>query len=149
MLTDLKISIMRSLDVNVPLIKLLKGPSIASLSRELLEQLDYYGSADAATATDDAQSSTTFTLADIEGVRILNPWLIRGRSHPEAANRLICFHSMGVGASLFRNFLLSPPDDYDILAVQTPGRENRMAEPVAESVDELVRSDRSAIVAAL
>ena len=45
---------------------------------------------------------------------------------------------MGVGASLFTRFLLDPPDDYDILAVQTPGRENRMAEPVAEHIDELL-----------
>jgi len=45
---------------------------------------------------------------------------------------------MGVGASLFTRFLLNPPDDYDILAVQTPGRENRVAEPLTPSVDELV-----------
>jgi surfactin synthase thioesterase subunit len=38
---------------------------------------------------------------------------------------------------LFTNFLLNPPKAYDILAVQTPGRENRAAEPVAESVDQL------------
>ena len=74
----------------------------------------------------------------MEGVQVLNPWLIRGRGDPDAPFRLICFHSMGVGASLFTKFLLNPPDDYDILAVQTPGRENRMAEPVVESVDELV-----------
>ena len=71
-------------------------------------------------------------------MRVLNPWLIRGRGRPDAPCRLICFHSMGTGASLFTNFLLHPPDDYDILAVQTPGRENRMSEPVAESVTELV-----------
>jgi surfactin synthase thioesterase subunit len=67
-----------------------------------------------------------------------NPWLIRGRSDSQAPMRLICFHSMGVGASLFTNFLLHPPEGYDILAVQTPGRENRAGEPVAETVDQLV-----------
>src|SRR5262249_45897154 len=45
---------------------------------------------------------------------------------------------MGVGASLFTTFLLHPPQGYDVLAVQTPGRENRSAEPVAESFDVLV-----------
>ena len=45
---------------------------------------------------------------------------------------------MGVGASLFTRFLLNPPAGYDILAVQTPARENRMAEPVVERVDVLV-----------
>ncbi len=84
------------------------------------------------------QSSASFTLADLEGVQVLNPWLIRGSGDSNAPVRLICFHSMGVGASLFTRFLLNPPEDYDILAVQTPGREERLAEPVAQSVTELV-----------
>ena len=45
---------------------------------------------------------------------------------------------MGVGASLFTNFLVNPPAGYDVIAVQTPGRENRSHEAVAESVDSLV-----------
>lgn len=45
---------------------------------------------------------------------------------------------MGVGASLFTNFLLQPPAGYEIFAVQTPGRENRSDEAVAQSVDHLV-----------
>ncbi|MCB9875151.1 MAG: SDR family NAD(P)-dependent oxidoreductase [Planctomycetaceae bacterium] len=138
MLTDFQISIVRSLDVNIPLIKLLKGPSIATLATETLEQLDVDGSAESGTTQDTKEAAADFTLADLEGIEVLNPWLIRGSSNPEAPVRLICFHSMGVGASLFTRFLLNPPEDYDILAVQTPGRENRIAEPLAESVDELV-----------
>lgn len=138
MLTELQVWIVRLLDINLPLIKLLKGPSIASLSADLLVQLDNSGTDDAANVKDGSPSETNFTLAQLEGVRILNPWLIRGRGDVDAPMRLICFHSMGVGASLFTKFLLEPQDDYDILAVQTPGRENRMAEPVAESVDQLV-----------
>ena len=138
MLTQLRNWILRSLDINLPLIKLLKGPSIVTLAAELLVQLDSAGAAGDATSKDPAQSSTAFTVADLDGVRVLNPWLIRGRSQADAPCRLICFHSMGVGASLFTNFLLNPPAPYDIVAVQTPGRENRLAEPVAESIDELV-----------
>ena len=138
MLTELQIWIARLLDINVPLIKLLKGPSIATLSAELLVQLGNDGSSDAASTKDSPQGSPTFTVADLEGVQVLNPWLIRGRSCADAPVRLICFHSMGVGASLFTNFLLNPPTGCDILAVQTPGRENRITEPVLESVDQLV-----------
>ena len=69
---------------------------------------------------------------------MLSPWLFRGSGDADAPRRLICFHSMGVGASLFTRFLLNPPEGYDVLAVQTPGRENRQAEPVVESVDALV-----------
>lgn len=138
MLTQLRNWILRSLDINLPLIKLLKGPSIATLAAELLVQLDTRSAAHPATTADAGQSSATFTLADLDGVRVLSPWLVRGRGSADAPLRLICFHSMGVGASLFTSFLLNPPDDFDILAVQTPGRENRAAEPVLESIDELV-----------
>ena len=105
---------------------------------ELLAQLENSDSSDGVQVKAASQNSATFTLAQLEGVRVLNPWLIRGLGNADAPMRLICFHSMGVGASLFTKFLLNPHDDYDILAVQTPGRENRLAEPVAETVDELV-----------
>lgn len=138
MLTDLQIWIGRLLDITLPLIKLLKGPSIASLSAELLADLDGDDTDfDEMTTRDSGKSA--FTLADIEDVTILNPWLIRGASDPDAAEfRVICFHSMGAGASLFTSFLVNPPEGYDILAVQTPGRENRADDPVVESMDELV-----------
>ncbi|HRA88946.1 MAG TPA: SDR family NAD(P)-dependent oxidoreductase, partial [Planctomycetaceae bacterium] len=135
-LTSLQIGIVRSLDINVPLIKLLKGPSIATLAIDLAVQLTE--SAAGESVGDAAETGAAFTLADLEGVHVLSPWLIRGSSSASASIRLICFHSMGVGASLFTKFLLNPPDDFDILAVQTPGRENRLAEPAAESVMELV-----------
>ena len=137
MLTQLRNWILRALDINLPLIKLLKGPSLETMAAELLGQLDNSGG-DSATTKDAKKASAAFTLADLEGVCVLNPWLIRGRSNADAPFRLICFHSMGVGASLFTKFLLNPPEGYDILAVQTPGRENRLAEPVVESIDALV-----------
>ncbi len=135
MLTDLQVWIARTLDITLPLIKLLKGPSITTLAAELLTQLDAGEARGPKPPGDDVSG---FTLADVEGVQIVNPWLIRGSGDPDAPSRLICFHSMGVGASLFTRFLLNPPQGYDILAVQTPGRENREAEPACESVDELV-----------
>ena len=137
MLTQLRNWILRSLDINLPLIKLLKGPSIAALAGDLLAQIENGGTSEAAQAKDSSPASTTFTVADMEGVHVLNSWLIRGRARADAPCRVICFHSMGIGASLFTNYLLHPPKDCDILAVQTPGRENRQAEAVPESVDEL------------
>ena len=135
MLTEYQVSIMRALDINVPLIKLLKGPSIESLASELVTQLDSDASDPSSSSAN--EPSAEFTLADVDGISIINPWLIRGQGDPEAAARLVCFHSMGVGASLFTNFLVRPPKGYDILAVQTPGRENRMHEPVMENITEL------------
>lgn len=135
MLTQLRNWALRALDINIPLIKLLKGPSIKSLSHDLVAQIDH-GEAGSATS-DGVQGSESFTLAILDGVHVLNPWLVRGRGNADAPCRLICFHSMGVGASLFTRFLLEPPKDFDILAVQTPGRENRAADAVVESIPEL------------
>jgi acyl transferase domain-containing protein/NADPH:quinone reductase-like Zn-dependent oxidoreductase/surfactin synthase thioesterase subunit/NADP-dependent 3-hydroxy acid dehydrogenase YdfG/acyl carrier protein len=137
MLTQLRNWILRSLDINLPLIKLLKGPSIVTLAAELLTQLDGVVGTNSAATKEGSRGPAAYTLADLDGVRVLNPWLIRGAGPAESPTRLVCFHSMGVGASLFTKFLLDPPEGYDILAVQTPGRENRIAEPVAESVDQL------------
>ena len=137
MLTQLRNWILRSLDINLPLIKLLKGPSIVTLAAELLTQLDGVVGTNSAATKEGSRGPAAYTLADLDGVRVLNPWLIRGAGSAESPTRLVCFHSMGVGASLFTKFLLDPPEEYDILAVQTPGRENRIAEPVAESVDQL------------
>ncbi len=134
MLSQLRNWILRSLDVNLPMIKLLKGPSIATLAEELLAH--QYNTTEAK-AKDTAAESATFTVASLEGVQILNPWLVRGQCDPHSPVRLICFHSMGVGASLFTRFLLKPPIGCDLIAIQTPGRENRSSEPVLESVDEL------------
>jgi phthiocerol/phenolphthiocerol synthesis type-I polyketide synthase C len=132
MLTDLQIYIGRLLDITLPLIKLLKGPSISTLAAELLADMD----GPDATSTP-GEDVAEFTLANLDGVEVINPWLIRGSGNAGSRCRLICFHSMGVGASLFTSFLVNPPEGYDILAVQTPGRENRAHEPVMESVDEL------------
>lgn len=136
-LSQLRNWILRSLDVNLPMVKLLKGPSIVSLAEELLVQIDADSEADSGTTTETSTTATAFTLAEMEDIRVLNPWLIGGSSDPDAPLRLICFHSMGVGASLFTRFLLEPPAGYDIVAVQTPGRENRVEEPLVASMAEL------------
>lgn len=135
MLTQLRNWALRSLDVNLPLIKLLKGPSLEVLAADLLAALDHASNPGAgAKGTDDRPA---FALTDLDGIQTVSPWLIRGRGRADAPARLVCFHSMGVGASLFTAFLLNPPTDCDVLAVQTPGRENRQAEPVVANVDQL------------
>lgn len=138
MLTDFQVSIVRAIDINIPLIKLLKGPSVVALSKELVDRLSQEGSEEAKDSQDASQVSEEFTWEDLDGVQVINPWLIRGLGDADATVRLICFHSMGVGASLFTRFLLNPPDDCDIIAVQTPGREDRIDEPLVANVKELV-----------
>jgi surfactin synthase thioesterase subunit len=56
------------------------------------------------------------------------PWIVGGRTSPEARCRLFCFPHSGSGAFQFapwRNFL---PPVLDICPIQLPGRENRLRE---------------------
>ena len=127
-----------SLDVNLPLIKLLKGPSLEGLAAELLAATDHgwrprTAGPEACGPTGRRRSPwRTWT-----GVRVLSPWLIRGRGPADAPCRVVCFHSMGVGASLFTAFLLNPPAAATSWRCRRRAARTVQAEPVAESVDQL------------
>lgn len=73
-------------------------------------------------------------------------WL-RGFSRRRAGKRtLICFPHAGGAASFFRPWqdLLAP--DVDVLAVQYPGHEDRLAEPLVEAMNDLVNAIVKAIL---
>jgi surfactin synthase thioesterase subunit len=64
-------------------------------------------------------------------------WFGRTPRNPSAPFRLICFHHAGGSASAYaRWFALLPR--VDVLAVQLPGREARIAEPVIKDIHALV-----------
>lgn len=52
--------------------------------------------------------------------------------------RLFCFPFAGGGASAYRNWLRDSSKDLEIIAVQPPGRENRMGDNPLRSMDEIV-----------
>ncbi len=139
MLAQISTWILRNTEINYPLIKLVNGPSLDQISAELLPQLIREDQGCLANAPTDLQAGPdNGTLLLTMGAQQLSPWLIRGRSTGRERRRLLCFHSMGVGASLFTHFLLNPPTDTDIVAVQLPGRENRADEPFLQSVEDIV-----------
>ncbi|WP_043225454.1 thioesterase II family protein, partial [Burkholderia glumae] len=55
-------------------------------------------------------------------------WLLFGAGGPrsDARVRLVCFHYAGSGASMFAPWAAALPDAVELLAVQLPGRENRL-----------------------
>lgn len=58
---------------------------------------------------------------------------------PEAGLRLFCFPHAGVGASAYRAWPdLLPKAEIGVCPVQLPGRENRLGEPAARDVGQLV-----------
>lgn len=59
--------------------------------------------------------------------------------------RLFCLPYAGAGASAFRDWPRLLPTDVELCAVQLPGRENRIREPVPARIDELLPSLVAAI----
>lgn len=62
------------------------------------------------------------------------------RRYPAARTprvRLVCFPHAGGNAQLFHGWSIRLPGDVELLAVRYPGRQERMAEPCVESMDEL------------
>src|ERR1700755_2123431 len=76
---------------------------------------------------------------------IRNPWFLRLAPRPEAPLRLFCFHHAGGSAALFRRWPASLPE-FDVCAVQLPGRGSRMIEPALESIPALVDGIAPAIL---
>lgn len=66
------------------------------------------------------------------------PWIIRDSFSPDNAIRLFCFSYAGGGASVFRQWQATLPDQIEVCPVQLPGRENRISEPLITNLDKLV-----------
>lgn len=67
-----------------------------------------------------------------------NPWLPYRKPRPAARVRLFCFPYAGGAASIYRTWGDDMPPEIDVWPVQPPGREGRIREAAAGSMDELV-----------
>jgi surfactin synthase thioesterase subunit len=65
-------------------------------------------------------------------------WIVPLRRTPEARVRLFCFPHAGAGASAFRAWSGTLPAGVDVLAIQAPGREARLAEAPFQDLAPLV-----------
>src|SRR6185437_100961 len=70
-----------------------------------------------------------------------SPWLIRFRSrNTERVHlRLFCFYYAGASASIFRSWDAAMPDGVEVVAIQLPGREYRLDEPLLTDAHEIAR----------
>jgi medium-chain acyl-[acyl-carrier-protein] hydrolase len=69
-----------------------------------------------------------------------NPWLTCPRPNPQAQLRLFCFPYAGVGASFFRTWPNQLSPDMEVWAVQLPGRESRLREPLFTHLTPLIET---------
>lgn len=79
--------------------------------------------------------------------RVDSPWLIvhEAKDAQRVRVRLFCFHYAGATASIFRSWREALPDGVELIAVQLPGRDYRLAEsllndaaPIATELAEIV-----------
>ncbi len=141
MLNQLRNWIQQKLEINYPLMKIAKGPSIEELSAYLLEELQKDGSENAA---EEADTIGIEKDADIEVLQ--GKWLVKHKKASHSVKqRVFCIHPVGAGASMFTHFLYNPPAETEVLAFQLPGRENRKDEPHFEQMEVLIPEMAEAI----
>jgi len=66
-------------------------------------------------------------------------WLVRSRLRTDPRTHLICFPSAGAGPALFGRWAESLSVDIQVWAVQLPGREARVREPVISDLAAIAR----------
>ncbi|PKV84114.1 thioesterase II family protein [Streptomyces sp. TLI_146] len=75
-----------------------------------------------------------------ESARPGSPWLMRGGQRPDARLALYCLPHAGGGASAYRDWARNLPAWIDVIAVQLPGRENRIREPLGIDLDAMAKA---------
>ncbi|MEJ8632888.1 MULTISPECIES: thioesterase II family protein [Streptomyces] len=78
------------------------------------------------------------------GLVLESPFIWRAR-RPGSRHRLFCFPHAGGGASAFADWVPALPADIEVVAVQLPGRQNRILEDPATEVGPLVRDVTEAL----
>ncbi len=69
--------------------------------------------------------------------RSADGWLVTFRPQPAARFRLFCFPYAGGGASLFNSWCENLVPDVELTAVQLPGREERIRDPLARRIHDV------------
>ncbi len=72
-------------------------------------------------------------------------WLTIHQPRPDARLRLFCVPFAGAGASMFRTWAAHLPEAVEVCAVQLPGRENRVHEPLYTDMTRLVPAAADAL----
>lgn len=78
-----------------------------------------------------------------------SPWFRRYRPRPAASMRLVCLPHAGGSAGFFRAWAALLPDSIELVAVQYPGREDRLDEPPMDDMHALVDALAQAMSALL
>ncbi len=67
-------------------------------------------------------------------------WLAYREANPRARLRMFCFPYAGGGASAYRGWAASLPNDLEVCPVQLPGRESRLRDQAFENPEPLIQA---------
>ncbi len=130
MAVELSNRIKSDLAVNVPTIKLMRGPSISQLAKDLADQLAPASSTTPATSQTQSHSWVIPAASD---------WLVFPKPNPDARLRLFCFPYNGGSSSVFLSWSDELPPDIEVCAIQLPGQIDRPSEKPFEQLSSLVK----------
>jgi surfactin synthase thioesterase subunit/acyl carrier protein len=121
---ELRHKLERMLGAPVPVALLLKSPRVAELAEQLIQAAGLDGSGGFGS---DVAAQTN----------AVDRWLVRiGGANP-AKPRLLCFHHLGGGAEYFTRWAEPLTRDFEVVAVQLPGRGDRADEATIRSFEEM------------
>ncbi len=69
----------------------------------------------------------------------MNKWFLIPKPNPLAALRLICFPYSGASASIYFDWANVLPSSIEVVAVQLPGRANRLSEPLLTDMASVIQ----------
>lgn len=111
--------ITNNLDIEYSLMRVMQGPTTVELTQQIIDEvLKGSGGSSSQTAVDQ--------------------WIMKPKPNPQAAKRLLCFPYMGGGASSYQGWEELLDDSIELCLVQTPGRENRIAEEAIVDNQQLI-----------
>lgn len=124
-----------ALGVPVPVVKLIRGPTVEQLADNLIAELAHAmpSAAGAAVAASQVGPAPEIVRASrTEG----NGWLVFPRPNPSASVRLFCFPFAGAGAAPYRPWVAGLHPGIELVAIEPPGRATRVNEPPVQRLDD-------------
>jgi acyl transferase domain-containing protein/surfactin synthase thioesterase subunit len=122
----------KRLEIDFPIMGLMRGPTITQLASDILTRL--FG---AATAT----SGPPISEIEVNSTPSPDRWFYQPKARSETASlRIFGVPFGGGGASVFGSWPANLPETVEVVGIQLPGRETRIAEPPIDQMSQLVEA---------
>ena len=143
MAAELKSWLDEDMDIVMPVVELLQGPSIQQLTQRLSDLLALNGAVSMASEVSEVQRTGSHlgentSSGTVPMYHSIDRWVLRPNPRPEAEMRLFCLPYGGGGASLYRPWAFALSEEIDVCPIQLPGREERLRETSFQEIEPLL-----------